>query len=188
MSGSTTASVAPAGRSPATLVAVDNPRDLVWHGRSNLYSRIGVFQASSGRGDRQEPIVDFSRWIETPTDRRESGSKMVAASIWDAADPSVTLAAETDNPTRVFLLNEAVVQGSDAGASQGPFGSILRNANIAAHSRIAGDEAQQASSRRLESTDPTAARTAGLDYADAEPDPRSHATNNVNQPGPRPLR
>jgi serine/threonine protein kinase len=146
--------VAPAGRSPATLVTVDNPRDLVWHGRSNLYSSIGVFQTSSGRGDRQEPIVDFSRWSETPTDRRESGSKMVAASIWDAADPSVALAAETDNPTRVFLLNEAVVQGSDAGASQGPFGSILRNTNIAARSRIAGDEAQQASSRRLESPDP----------------------------------
>ena len=45
---------------------------------------------------------------------------MVAASIWDAADPLSALAAETDNPTRVFLLNEAVAQGSDAGAAKAP--------------------------------------------------------------------
>ncbi len=41
---------------------------------------------------------------------------MVASSVWDAADPSAALAAETDNPTRVFLLNQVVAQGSDAGA------------------------------------------------------------------------
>jgi eukaryotic-like serine/threonine-protein kinase len=142
--------VAPAGRSTATLVSIDNPRDVVWHGRSNLYSRIGVFQTSSARDERQEPIVDFSRWIATPTDHRESGSRMVTTSIWDAADPSAALAAETDNPTRVFLLNQAVVQGSDAGAHHGPFGSILKNTNIAMRGRDAGEEAQPASSRRSE--------------------------------------
>ena len=69
--------------------------------------------------------------METPTDRRESGSRMVATSIWEAADPSQALATEIDNPTRVFLVNKAVVQGSDAGARQGPFGSILTTTNVA---------------------------------------------------------
>ena len=170
--------VAPAGRSTATLVMVDNPRDLVWHGRSNLYSRIGVFQTCSGRDDRQEPIVDFSRWIETPTDRRESGSKMVAASIWDAADPSVALAAETDNPTRVFLLNQAVAQGSDAGATPGALRvDPQKPTNIATRSRDAGDEAQPASSRRTES--------ASLDRKRSEP---SGASAEATQtPAPMPL-
>ena len=77
---------------------IDNPRDLVWRGRSNLYARIGVFQTFSGAGERQEPIVDFSRWMETPTDRRESGSKMVTTSVWDAADPLLALASRNGQP------------------------------------------------------------------------------------------
>ncbi len=40
--------VAPVGRSSATLVMIDNPRYLNWHGRSNLYSRIEVFRSLLG--------------------------------------------------------------------------------------------------------------------------------------------
>ena len=36
--------VAPAGRSLATLVMIDNARDLIWRGRSNLYARIGCLR------------------------------------------------------------------------------------------------------------------------------------------------
>ena len=66
--------VAPAGRSPATLVMVDNSRNLTWRGRSNLYSGIGVYLAYSGRDDRLEPTTDFARWSETPTELRETGT------------------------------------------------------------------------------------------------------------------
>ena len=52
--------IAPAGQSSATLVMIDNPRDLAWHGRSNVYSGIAVFQTTSARGERQEPIVEFA--------------------------------------------------------------------------------------------------------------------------------
>ncbi len=77
---------------------------------------------------------------------------MVTASIWEAADPLVALAAETDNPTRVFLLNEAVAQGSDAGASQGPFGSIRRTTKVVMRPRSPGDEVDPALALRTEST------------------------------------
>ena len=55
--------IAPAGRSPATLVMVDNSRNLTWRGRSNLYSGIGVYLAYSGRDDRLEP-TDRLRALE----------------------------------------------------------------------------------------------------------------------------
>ena len=53
---------------------VDNSRNLTWRGRSNLYSGIGVYLAYSGRDDRMEPITDFARWSETPTELRETGT------------------------------------------------------------------------------------------------------------------
>jgi eukaryotic-like serine/threonine-protein kinase len=142
--------VAPAGRSQATLVMIDNLRDLIWRGRSNIYARIGVFQAFTGRAERQEPVVEFSQWMETPAERRESGSRMVASSIWEAADPSQALATESDNPSRVFLVNRAVVEGSNAGARQGPFGSILTTTNVAMRARTENSAALPASPRRAE--------------------------------------
>ncbi len=126
---------APAGRSPATLVMVDNSRNLTWRGRSNLYSGIGVYLAYSGRDDRLEPTIDFARWSESPTELREAGTIVKAPSVWDAADPAQALLAETDNPTRVFLLNSMIASRSDIGARQGPFGSVLKNARIAKRSR-----------------------------------------------------
>ena len=70
---------------------IDNPRDLTWRGRSNLYAEIGVFLAFSTRVSDQEPIVDFARWMETPTELRETGTTVATASVWDAADPSQAL-------------------------------------------------------------------------------------------------
>ncbi len=127
--------VAPAGRAPATLVMVDNSRNLTWRGRSNLYSGIGVYLAYSGQDDRMEPITDFARWSESPTELREAGSVLKAPAVWDAADPAQALLAETDNPTRIFLLNSTITSRSDIGAQKGPFGSILKNVRIAKRSR-----------------------------------------------------
>ena len=106
--------------------------------------------AFSDPGERQEPIVEFARWTETPTERRESGSKMDVTSVWDSADPSLALATETDNPTRVFLVNPSIAAGTDAGARQGPFGSILKNEKIAQRSQTENDEPLPASPRRTE--------------------------------------
>jgi serine/threonine-protein kinase len=123
--------VAPAGRSPATLVMVDNARNLLWRGRSNLYSRIGVYLGISTRDDRQESISDFARWSETPTELRETGTALTANSVWETTDPGQALLAEADNPTGVFLMSAASTSRSDLGARQGPFGSDLKNARIA---------------------------------------------------------
>jgi eukaryotic-like serine/threonine-protein kinase len=127
--------VAPAGRSQATLVMVDNARNLAWRGRSNLYSRIGVYLAYSGNDDRQEPTVDFAHWSETPTELRETGTMVKSTSVWDAADPGQAVLAETENPTRVFLLNQAITSRSDIGAQRGPFGSDLKHARVARRPR-----------------------------------------------------
>jgi len=122
--------IAPAGRSSPTLVMIDNPRDLAWRGRSNLYGNIGVYMAYSGKGERQEPIVDYPRWKETATELRETGTTVAKTTVWDAADPSQAQATETDNPTRVFLLNSSIAARTDVGARRGPFGSILKNVRI----------------------------------------------------------
>jgi len=127
--------IAPAGRSSPTLVMIDNPRDLAWRGRANLYGNIGVYLAYSGKGERQEPIIDFPRWKETATELRETGTTVATTSVWDAADPSQAQATETDNPTRVFLLNSSIAARTDAGARRGPFGSILKNVRIVQRSR-----------------------------------------------------
>ena len=126
---------APAGRSAATLVQVDNSRNLTWRGRSNLYSGIGVYLAHTGRDDHLEPITDFARWSETPTELRETGTLVKPAPVWDAVDPAQALLAETDNPTRVFLLSSTITSRSDIGARQGPFGSVLKNVRVARRSR-----------------------------------------------------
>ena len=169
--------IAPVGRSPATLVMIDNLRDLIWRGRSNVYAKIGVFQTFPGRSERQEPIVEFAKWIETPTDRRESGSRMVASSIWEAADPSQALATESDNPSRVFLVNRVVVPESGVGARQGPFGSILTNANVGLRARTEKAADASSSSRRTE--------IASSDGKRQEPDGSS--SEKTELPAPMPL-
>jgi serine/threonine protein kinase len=127
--------VASSGQAQTTLVMVDNSRNLTWRGRSNLYSGIATYLAYSGKVDRQEPTVDFAAWSETPTELREAGTTQRAQSVWDAADPGQALVAETDNPSRVFLLNSAITSRSDIGASKGPFGSVLKNTRITRRSR-----------------------------------------------------
>jgi serine/threonine-protein kinase len=119
--------VAAAGPSAVKLVTIDNPQDLAWRGRSNLYDKIGVYLDISASGERQEPVTDFERWADGPLGPREVKSVLATASVWDAADPSLAQASETDNPTRAFLLSTSIAARMDVGARRGPFGSILQN-------------------------------------------------------------
>ena len=124
--------IAPAGRSPATLVMIDEPRNLIWHGRSNVFSQIGTYLTSfGGKGQRGRRSPNSRGWEQSPTDFREVGSRVSGASVWDAADPLKALSQERENPTRVFLLNPRLTATSDPGARQGPFGSILKNVRLA---------------------------------------------------------
>ncbi len=67
--------VAPAGRSPATLVMVDNPRNLTCGaaGPISIPGSACTWRLRTGN-DRQEPITDFAHWSETPTELRETGT------------------------------------------------------------------------------------------------------------------
>ncbi len=127
--------IGPAGREPATLVSVDNSRNLTWRGRSNLYAGIGVYLAHAEPDDGVEPTTDFAHWRETPTELRETGTVVSPSPIWDAADPADALLAETDNPTRPFLLSSKITSRSDIGARQGPFGSVLKNVRITSRTK-----------------------------------------------------
>ncbi len=138
--------IAPSGQSPATLVMIDNPRDLSWHGRFNLYANIGVYMALANKNERQEPIVDFKRWSESATDLRETDTTLATAPVWDAPDPSQALQSETDNPTRAFLLSPNFAATRDVGARRGPFGSTLKDVAIVQRPRPGGDEPLLASS------------------------------------------
>jgi serine/threonine protein kinase len=122
--------IASAGRTSATLVWVDHSRNLTWRGRSNLYSQIGTFLTGSSSSDRGEKIDQFSRWCATTSELRETGSQLWPDSVWESADPLQALFVERDNPTRVFLLAEAITARSDVGARQGPFGSSLKNVHL----------------------------------------------------------
>ncbi|HZW33842.1 MAG TPA: protein kinase, partial [Isosphaeraceae bacterium] len=118
--------IATAGRAAATLLAVDDPRNLVWRGRSNVYSRIGVYLASAGKDGPAATIGDFASWADT-TELRESGSRVVEGPVWEAAEPLQALRLERENPTRVFLLSPSLA-AAQRGARHGPFGSILLHA------------------------------------------------------------
>ena len=57
--------IAPYGDAQPTLVAVDNPRNLIWRGRSNLYGRIRAYLEPIQKIEGAETIVDFDRWRDT---------------------------------------------------------------------------------------------------------------------------
>ncbi len=126
--------IAPAGRSPTTLVMIDEPRNLIWRGRSNLYSQIETYLVSFGKEPPRPPITNFGEWEQSASEPREVRSRLSGSSVWDAADPLKALAQERENPTRVFLLNPRFAANADFGPRQGPFGSILKNVRLAQRS------------------------------------------------------
>jgi serine/threonine-protein kinase len=168
--------IASARRTSATLVAVDNPRNLTWHGRSNLYSRIGLFLTSTGADGRSEKIDQFSRWCETVNELRETGSQVWPDSVWESSDPIQSLLVQRDNPTRVFLLASAIAAQTDVGARQGPFGSTLKNVHLAQRAGSQGEEFASPSARRprdgsvtRESNGPAEKTASRVPQADSSP-------------------
>jgi len=79
--------IAPAGRSPTTLVMIDKPRNLLWRGRSNLFSQIGTYLVSFAGEQKRSSITSFAGWEQSETEPREVGSRLSGSSVWDAADP-----------------------------------------------------------------------------------------------------
>ncbi len=116
-----------AGRSPTTLVMIDELRNLLWRGRGNLFSQIGNYAVFLGKDQPRSPIANFASWEQGATEPREVGSRLSVSSVWDIADPLKALAQVSENPTRAFLLNPRIAATSDFGARQGPFGSSLKN-------------------------------------------------------------
>ncbi len=121
-----------AGESGAsTLVEVDDPRDLNWRGRSNLYRGIGAFLATPPRSPRPSRVTDFAAWEQGTTEPRELGSRLADRSVWEAADPIAALQQNREDPTRAFRLRaDAPIEGG-IGARQGPFGPIRSEVRLA---------------------------------------------------------
>ena len=112
-----------------SLVRVDNPRNLVWNGRSNLYGKLDAFLTVAGEDDVEVDVSDFEHWRETPSDIREVQSTAARSRVWESSDPAQDLAFEPDNPTRAFQLATSSSQSSRRGASRGPFGATLVDFN-----------------------------------------------------------
>jgi serine/threonine-protein kinase len=113
--------IADASDGEATLLATDRPDNLVWRGRSNLYSGIGLFLLPIDSLLGREPIRDPARWSETADEIRELGSTFTQTRIWEEPNPSRSLAQESQDPTWAFRISSAWATTSQAGVRSGPF-------------------------------------------------------------------
>jgi serine/threonine-protein kinase len=116
--------IAPSGNSQATLVVIDNPRFLAWHGRANLYSRIRAFLEPNNDVEGAEAIDDFDHWKSGSPEIREVDSVLESTSVWNSPQPLQELVIERDNPTLAFQLAQKYSQ-MICGARQGPYGARL---------------------------------------------------------------
>jgi hypothetical protein len=130
--------IAPGGNSLPTLVAVDNPHNLTWHGRSNLYTRMRVYLEPTRKGEGAETIDDFARWKDTPGEVREVDTVLASTPVWKSTQPLQDLVIEQDNPTQAFQLATAYLQSSVFGARQGPYGARLAAPLLLAAGQYAG--------------------------------------------------
>ncbi len=103
----------------------------------------------SGKGELPEPITEFARWRETPTELRETGTTVATALGLGRGRPARRhWRPRRDNPTRVFLLSASVAANGDVGARQGPFGSVLKNARPEKRSRLPATRRRLAAAAR----------------------------------------
>ncbi len=123
--------IAAGGTGTSTLVEVDDPRDLNWRGRSNLYGGIGPFLATPPKSPRPSRVADFAAWEQGTTEPRELGSRLADRSIWEAADSIAALHQDREDPTRAFHLDARAAIESGIGARQGPFGPIRSEVRLA---------------------------------------------------------
>jgi serine/threonine-protein kinase len=117
--------VAPTGNALPILVAIDDPLNLTWRGRSNLYARMGSYLEPTRPVEGAEAIRDFERWKETRNGYREIGSTLTSNAVWKSPNPLQDLVLEQENPTQAFQLAASFVQKASYGARQGPFGVRL---------------------------------------------------------------
>ncbi len=82
-------------------------------------------------------LREASRWEESAEGVRESGTTVAAQAIWADADPSQTLAQESENPTRTFRLAPDHPGGLAVGAREGPFGTLALPARVAVSPALA---------------------------------------------------
>jgi serine/threonine-protein kinase len=120
--------VAPAGNAQPTLIAIDNPRNLIWRGRSNLYSRISTYMKPTQNAVGAEAIEDFGRWRESASEVREVDTIVESASVWKSPQPLRDLVIEQGDPTQAFLVAPAYLRSTFFGARQGPYGARIADA------------------------------------------------------------
>ncbi|MBV8486973.1 MAG: hypothetical protein JO161_01720, partial [Planctomycetaceae bacterium] len=117
--------IAAGGSALPTLVAIDDPHHLNWHGRGNLYSRMRAYLESTRKGESSQIIDDFNRWKETATEVRELDWALATAPVWRSTQARRDLIIEQDNPTQAFQLASGFLKSSIVGARRGPYGERL---------------------------------------------------------------
>ena len=70
---------------------VADPRNLSWQGRYNLYGPISSYLATTPGSAERIAITDFAAWEQTPTELRESASRVATNPVWEAPDPLLAL-------------------------------------------------------------------------------------------------
>ena len=96
---------APSRSSPTTLVATDNPRNLSWRGRGNLYSGLSAYLEPTRDGGSFPAITDFAAWRDSHIEVHETGdTSAVEDPVWKVPNPLQMLLIEQDDPTPAFEL------------------------------------------------------------------------------------
>lgn len=114
--------IAPGRDAHATLVAIDDPDQLDWRGRGNVFGRVATYVQSTGGRSSRSPVRDPAAWADSLANVRETGSQHTEERVWAEADPGETLA--TDNPAHAFRLAASSARASGPGARKGPFGTL----------------------------------------------------------------
>ena len=112
----------------AAPLQVADPRNLSWQGRYNLYGPISSYLATTPGSAERIAITDFAAWEQTPTELRESASRVATNPVWEAPDPLLAATGRANTPTRVFLLQSAEYAAS--GTSAPPGGPSARASRI----------------------------------------------------------
>lgn len=156
--------IAPAGQAAAELLRADDPRQVSWLGRGNVYGSMSAYLATSSASQAQQAVTEFSAWEKGPAEIRELGSGVRPAPIWETADPLQALSRDRDDPTRAFALDPELAARLDVGAREGPFGSVIKKVRLVDRSP-AGRSAAAAAGRVT-----TPARSGeGTDHSEASP-------------------
>ncbi|WP_165227409.1 serine/threonine-protein kinase [Aquisphaera insulae] len=184
--------VAPAGSTPATLVAVDVPRDLTWQGRYNLFYRIRTFLKPTGEADESQAIDDFGSWCEAGSALRETDTILARSPVWNSPRPLQELTIDQENPTEAFTLSSEYGSRRSFGVRQGPYAArTLEPAHAAGPGEppAAGDPAKLASaaaksSRSATIPNPAADGRTTAATKDVEPAERRLAAETKGAPSP----